>query len=82
MIPRIKKINALDGFLLAIEFDDGKNVIYDVSEDINTLPAFSDLRDIKGLFFQVQLDRSRTCVFWNDQIDLASDNIYEYGKSA
>lgn len=23
---------------------------------------------------------SRTCVFWNDRIDLASDTIYEYGK--
>lgn len=82
MIPRIKTFHALDGFLLAIEFDDGKKVIYDVNDDIKTLPAFKDLRDIQGLFFQVQLDASRTCVFWNDQIDLASDSIYEYGKSA
>jgi len=82
MIPRIKTLHALDGYLLAIEFDDGKKVIYDVNDDIKTLPTFKDLRDIQGLFFQAQLDTSRTCVFWNDQIDLASDNIYEFGKSA
>ena len=35
-----------------------------------------------GLFKQVQLDSSRTCVFWNDEIDLASDSIYKYGKAS
>ena len=62
------------------EFDDGRKVIYDVKEDIETLPTFRDLQDVDGLFLQVQLDSSRTCVYWNDEIDLASDSIYEYGK--
>ena len=26
-----------------------------------------------------QLDTSRTCIYWNDRIDLPSDAIYEYG---
>ena len=39
-----------------------------------------NLKNIYGLFEQVQLDESRTCVFWNDDIDLPSDAIYEYGK--
>ncbi len=34
-----------------------------------------------ALFNQVQLDSSRTCVYWNEDIDLPSDSIYEYGKS-
>ncbi|OYP63610.1 hypothetical protein CIK98_11905 [Prevotella sp. P2-180] len=33
-----------------------------------------------GLFCQAQLDSSRTCVYWNDEIDLASDCIYEYAR--
>ena len=40
------------------------------------------LVDVYGLFKQTQLDISRTCVYWNDKIDLASDSIYEYGKAA
>lgn len=80
MIPRIKRLEALDNFLLSVEFDDGQRVIYDVKDDINTLPSFRGLQEIYGLFKQVQLDTSRTCVYWNDEIDLASDSIYEYGK--
>lgn len=82
MIPRIKTLKAMDNFLLAVEFDDGHKVIYDVKEDIETLPTFRALKEVHGLFCQVQLDSSRTCVFWNEVIDLASDSIYEYGSAA
>jgi hypothetical protein len=54
-------------------------VIYNVKEDIETIESYKDLAAVQGLFEQVQLDESRTCVFWNDQIDLPSDTIYEYG---
>lgn len=82
MIPRIKKITALDNFILFVEFDDGYKVMYDVKDDIETLPSFRALTDVYGLFKQVQLDSSRTCVYWNDEIDLPSDCLYEYGKAA
>ena len=79
MIPRIHKITVLEDYKLCVEFDDGRTVTYDVKDDINTLPAFRALKEEYGLFQQVQLDTSRTCVYWNDEIDLASDSIYEYG---
>jgi hypothetical protein len=82
MIPRIKTLAALDNFLLAVEFDDSRKVIYDVKEDIDTLPTFRALQEVSGLFKQAQLDTSRTCVYRNDEMDLASDSIYEYGKVA
>ncbi len=82
MIPRIKKLSALDNYMLYVEFDDGYKVVYDVMDDIKTLPSFRALQDVHGLFKQAQLDTSRTCVYWNDEIDLASDSIYEYGKVA
>lgn len=80
MIQRIKSIKPLDNYLLRVIFDDGKDCIYDVKEDIDTIEQYEDLRAIQGLFEQVQLDESRTCVFWNDKIDLPSDAIYEHGK--
>ena len=66
-------------YKLKVLFDDGKTVIYNVKEDIETIESYKDLAAVQGLFEQVQLDESRTCVFWNDQIDLPSDTIYEYG---
>ena len=79
MIQRITSIQPLPDYMLSVVFDDGRKVIYDVKEDMS-LPGYSALRDVYGLFQQVQLDESRTCVFWNDEIDLPSHAIYEYGR--
>ena len=80
MIPRIKSVNDRNDYKLEVLFDDGKRVLYDVKEDINQIPDFKDLIAIDGLWKQLALDESRTCIYWNDRIDLASDSVYEYGK--
>lgn len=80
MIPRIKSVKPLMDYQLLVVFDDGKVVTYDVKEDMETIVDFQNLKTIVGLFEQVQLDTSRTCVFWNERIDLPSDTIYEYGE--
>ena len=80
MIPRIKKLEPLENYRLFVVFDDGTKIIYDVKEDIENIPDYSVLMTTYGLFNQVQLDQSRTCIFWNDYIDLPSDTIYEYGS--
>ena len=79
MIPRIKSYQPLEDYQLLVSFDDGRKVRYDVADDIHSLPAFRDLETERGLFENAQLDKSRTCIYWNDRIDLPSDAIYEYG---
>ena len=79
MIPKIKMVEPMPDYKLKVLFDDGKTVIYNVKDDIETIESYKDLATVHGLFQQVQLDESRTCVYWNDQIDLPSDTIYEYG---
>ena len=80
MIPRIKEVKPLRDYNLSVTFGDGKSVIYDVKDDIGQIDDYKDLVTVHGLFNHVQLDESRTCVFWNDRIDLPSDTIYEYGE--
>ena len=70
----------MENYVLHVVFDDGKSILYDMNEDIDTLPGYDALKSIYGLFNQVQLDESRTCLFWNEDIDLPSDMIFEYGK--
>ena len=79
MLPRIKAIKPMPEFRLHVVFDDGKSVLYDVMDDIQQIESYRDLLAVNGLFDQVRLDESRTCVYWNDEIDLPSDTIYEYG---
>ena len=81
MIARIKNLEPLTNYFLRVEFTDGKIVLYDVKEDIETIPAYIVLKTTYGLFNQVQVDESGTCVFWNDEIDLPADAIYEFGKA-
>ena len=68
MIRRIQTVRPLPDFLLSVSCDDGKRVVYDVKEDMG-LPGYVALRDVRGLFEQVQLDPSRTCVSWNSARD-------------
>ena len=79
MIPRIKSILPLQDYMLQVCFDDGVSVLYDVKDDIRTLNDFKVLETEYGLFQNVQIDSSRTCIFWNDRVDLASDTLLEYG---
>ena len=79
-LPRIKTVVPMDGYQLSVLFDDGKKVVYNVAEDIDAIGAFKDLCTIDGLWPQVQLDKSRTVVYWNDWIDLPSDTLYEFGR--
>lgn len=79
MIPRIKKLEPRDNYILYVEFDDGKRCLYDVKEDMEDIEQYRDLEN-NDLFKHVKLDQSRSVVYWNEFIDLPSDGIYEYGK--
>lgn len=80
MIPRVKSVIPMENYILDVVFDDNVRVHYDMKEDISSLPGYDDLRNIQGLYQNVQLDLSRTCIYWNEYIDLPSDTIYEYGN--
>ena len=67
MLPRIKEVKPMPDYCLRIVFDDGRKVLYDVKEDMDQIESYRDLATIHGLFNQVQLDPSRTCVYWNDE---------------
>ena len=82
MIPRIKSLCPLKDYQLEVVFDNGRVVRYDLKEDIRTIPDFRALETECGLFQNVQIDSSRTCIYWNERIDLPSDTIYEYGEEA
>lgn len=79
-MPRIKLIEPKPEYMLLIAFDSGERVLYDVKEDIVELPDFKILATEAGLFNHVQVDESRTCIYWSDRVDLPSDTLLEYGK--
>ncbi len=79
-MPRIDSIETREDFQLIVRFKSGECVLYDVKEDIEAIEDFAVLKTEPHLFENVQLDESRTCVYWSDRVDLPSDTILEYGK--
>lgn len=45
MIPRIKSVKPMKDYALEVVFDDGKSVVYDVNEDIATLPGYDAIKN-------------------------------------
>ncbi len=81
MLAKIKNFSFEDNFILSVTFDEGRKVIYDLKDDIQNTPHFNQLETIPGFWKTCQLDESRTCITWNEYIDLPSDTIYEFGKT-
>lgn len=79
MIIKTKDLKVLEKYKLLVTFDNEKKVVYDVENDINSILTYLDLKTIPVLFENAHLDSSRTCIEWNEFIDLPSDIIYKYG---
>jgi hypothetical protein len=79
MSRKITKINSLPDLWLEARFDSGETVRYDVKPLVKRWPVFQSLVDIKGLFPLVRIEAAGYGVAWNDEIDLASEEIWENG---
>jgi hypothetical protein len=80
LLHRITELNTLPGLKLSAVFESGECRTYDVSSLISRWPSFRPLEDVPGLFEVARTDMGGLGVVWNDEIDLASDEIWENGQ--
>ncbi|MCL2517270.1 MAG: DUF2442 domain-containing protein [Oscillospiraceae bacterium] len=69
---RVKYVKPLDGYKLLLTFTNGKQKIYDMSEQLGK-PCFSPLKDI-DLFNRAYVEYGT--VVWNEDIDISPDELY------
>lgn len=81
MFHRIRTVEPLAEYQLAVTFYDGTTKFYDMSPLISQNPAFSLLKN-EVFFRAVQVDAGGYGVFWNDDIDLACDELWIAGTPA
>lgn len=79
MFRRLKNITPLPDLILLAEFLDGSVKKYDVKPLMQKIPVFKMLGYVPGLFEQVHVDSGGYGIIWNDEIDLACDELYEHG---
>lgn len=79
MFHRIIEIEAKENFILIAKFENGTKKKYDMKQLIDKYDVFKDLKN-NNLFKMVYIDQGGYGIVWNDDIDLASEHIWENGE--
>ncbi len=77
MLYQITAMEIMDDYRLRLNFKDGACKVYDMHIVLDD-PVFSPLKD-KELFRKAYVDVGGFGVIWNDEIDLASEELYAHG---
>lgn len=75
MNPRPIKVEPLENYELLITFKNGEVKIFDAKPILN-FPLYKELNN-KGFFSLAKANGM--CVYWNNDIDLCPDMVYECG---
>ena len=65
--------------MISVIFQNGIEKRYDMKKLFGTFPQFKVFVTITGLFEQVKVDVGGYGVFWNDELDLDAEEIWENG---
>ena len=81
MFHKIKTVSAIADYQLLVSFVCGTTKRYDINPLFERFPTFQSLKDISDLFRLVKVDAGGYGICWNDEIDLACDELWENGKT-
>lgn len=79
MFYKIQSVIPEEDFILQVQFTDGVEKRYDMKPLFETVSEFLDLKTIPGLYKQVKVDTGGYGISWNDEIDLAGNELRENG---
>ena len=80
MFYRVESVEPKDNFILSVLFTDGVKLEYDIKPLFLKWDVFNNVKTIKGLFQQVKVDAGGYGISWNDEIDLASEELRINGR--
>lgn len=81
MFHKIKSVTPLPDYVLSLQFSEGITKRYDVKTLFNKYPMFLPLKDDPALFSSVEVDVGGYGIIWNDDIDIACDELFYNGET-
>lgn len=76
MFHKIKNVSAFPDYKLSVQFSEGVTKIYDVSRLFDKYPMFCISTEE---FFKVTVDVGGYGIVWNDNLDLACEELWTNG---
>ena len=77
---KIKSVKAMEKFILLVEFQNGIQKTCDIQELFIIFPQFKVFETNTILFSSVKVDIGGYGISWNDELDLAAEDIWDRGK--
>jgi len=74
---KVISVKALPDYMLLLEFEDGAKKKFDFKKLLNSAP-FYPLKNVE-LFNKAKSDNGGGGVVWDDDIDIASEYLYDNG---
>lgn len=81
MFHKVKSVTPLPEYKLLVHFAEGAAKLYDVAPLCERYEAFRPLREEPGLFAAVRVDAGGYGISWNDDIDIACDELWSNGSA-
>lgn len=79
MIYRVRSVKPLENLELSVLFQNGVEKRIDIQGLFSVFPQFRVFENNMELFKQVRSDIGGYGIVWNDDLDLAADDIWENG---
>ena len=79
MTHRIIKVTPLENFVVSVIFQNGIEKEYDMKKLFEAFPQLQQFQENPDLFKSVKVDVGGYGILWNDDLDLAAEEIWEKG---
>ena len=80
MFNKVSEVKPLEDMQLEVKFISGETKIYDVKPLLEKFEVFKKLKNI-DLFNKVKVDMDGYGIMWDEEVDLACDELWYNGKT-
>ena len=81
MFHKIKSVTPLSDYILSVQFSEGITKHYDLKPLFDKYPMFIPLKQHLDLYYSASVDVGGYGVIWNDEIDIACDELFFNGET-
>ncbi|MBQ2642408.1 MAG: DUF2442 domain-containing protein [Eubacterium sp.] len=80
MFHKVNNVETLNDNVLSVKFAEGITKTYDLKPIMKKWKQFSVLKEDTDLYESVEVDQGGYGIYWNDELDLSCNELFDNGK--